>query len=161
VVFLVAAVVVLLDQVAKAVALNQLQVGESVEVLGPLSWTLVMNTGAAFGLAQGQTVLITVLAVGISVLIALWARRLFSTPWAVALGLMLGGSIGNLVDRVLRDPEPFRGAVVDFIDLGIWPVFNVADMGVVCGAAAVVLLSVLGVPHDRAEVSAATDPPES
>jgi signal peptidase II len=109
------------------------------------------NPGAAFSIAGGATVLFTLVAAGIAAVIVRTARRLTSTAWAVTLGLLLGGALGNLADRLFRDPGPLRGHVVDFIDLhwnghSVWPVFNVADMAVVTGALLALLLSWRGVP---------------
>ena len=109
------------------------------------------NPGAAFGIAGGATVLFTVLAASIVVVILRTARRLRSTAWAVTLGLLLGGALGNLADRLLRSPGPLRGYVVDFIDLewhgrSVWPVFNVADMAIVTGGLLALLLSWRNVP---------------
>ncbi|MDQ1712920.1 MAG: signal peptidase [Frankiaceae bacterium] len=108
------------------------------------------NPGAAFSIAGGATVLFTVIAAFVVVVIVRTARHLRSTPWAVTLGLLLGGAVGNLVDRVFRDPGPLTGHVVDFIDLqwhgrSVWPVFNVADMAIVTGGALALLLSWRGV----------------
>lgn len=123
----------------------------SIETLGGL---LVLhesrNPGAAFGIAEGATVLFTAITVAIVVVIVRTARRLVSTPWGAALGLLLGGALGNLGDRLFRSPGPFRGHVVDFLDLqwngeSVWPVFNVADMAIVSGAALALLLSFRGV----------------
>lgn len=108
------------------------------------------NPGAAFSIAGGATVLFSLIAIGIAVVIVRTARRLTSRAWAVTLGLLLGGALGNLTDRLLRDPGPLRGHVVDFIDLhwngeSVWPVFNVADMAIVAGGALALLLSFRGV----------------
>jgi signal peptidase II len=108
------------------------------------------NPGAAFSIAGGATVLFTAISVGIVVVIVRTARRLVSTGWAAAFGLLLGGALGNLADRLFRSPGPFRGHVVDFVDLhwrgeSVWPVFNVADMAIVTGAALALLLSYRGV----------------
>jgi signal peptidase II len=103
------------------------------------------NPGAAFGIAGGATILFSVIAAGVIAVIARVAPRLVSRGWAIALGLVLGGALGNLVDRVLRDPAPLRGAVVDFIDLRVWPSFNVADSAIVVGGAIAVLLSLRGI----------------
>lgn len=120
------------------------------------------NSGAAFGLAQGATVVLSLVALVVVLVIARTARRLRSRPWAVALGLILGGAVGNLADRLLRDPAPLRGAVVDFIDLPYWPSFNAADSAIVIGGALAVLLSVLnvepaGVPVTEVDLGAAGD----
>jgi signal peptidase II len=108
------------------------------------------NPGAAFSIAGGATVLFSLIAIGIVVVIVRTARTITSRPWALTLGLVLGGALGNLADRILRDPGPFRGHVVDFIDLhwhgeSVWPVFNVADMAIVAGGALALLLSFRGV----------------
>jgi signal peptidase II len=108
------------------------------------------NPGAAFSIAGGATVLFTLIAVGVVAVIVRTARHLTATPWAVALGLLLGGAVGNLVDRLFRDPGPFQGHVVDFVDLqwnghSVWPVFNVADMAIVTGGLLALLLSWRGV----------------
>lgn len=108
------------------------------------------NPGAAFSIAGGATVVFSLVALGIVVVIVRSARRLVSPGWGVALGLMLGGALGNLVDRLLRSPGPLRGHVVDFIDLhwngqSVWPVFNVADMAIVSGVGLALLLSFKGV----------------
>jgi signal peptidase II len=109
------------------------------------------NPGAAFSIAGGATVLFTLVAAGVVVVIVRTARRLRSTAWAVTLGLLLGGALGNLADRLFRDPGPLRGHVVDFVDLqwhgrSVWPVFNVADMAIVAGALLALLLSWRNVP---------------
>ena len=104
------------------------------------------NPGAAFSIAGGATVLFSLIAIGIVAVIVRTARKITSNAWALSLGLLLGGALGNLVDRMLRSPGPFRGHVVDFIDLhwngeSVWPVFNVADMAIVTGGALALLLS--------------------
>ncbi len=116
---------------------------------GVLNLRLVRNPGAAFGLAQGMTVLLTCIAVAVIAMILRTARRLRSTAWGVSLGLVLGGALGNLGDRLFRDPGPLRGHVIDFLELPRWPVFNVADSAIMTGAALMVWLSVRGIPLDR------------
>jgi signal peptidase II len=117
------------------------------------------NPGAAFSLAGGATVLFTIVAAGVVVVIVRTARRLGRTAWAVTLGLLLGGALGNLADRVLRDPGPLRGHVVDFVDLqwhgrSVWPVFNVADMAIVTGGLLALLLSWRNVPLGERDTEA-------
>jgi signal peptidase II len=144
----VAAVVFALDLVSKLVAVRELAGREPVELLGGLlTLRLVRNPGAAFGMAQGLTVVLTVIAVVVVVAILRTARRLTSGAWAVALGMVLGGAVGNLADRLFRAPAPGRGHVVDFLELPRWPVFNLADSAIVLAAAAMVVLSLRGVPH--------------
>jgi len=108
------------------------------------------NPGAAFSIAGGATVLFSVIAVAIVAVIVRTARKITSNGWALTLGMLLGGALGNLTDRVLRSPGPFRGHVVDFVDLhwngrSVWPVFNVADMAIVAGGALALILSFRGV----------------
>jgi len=91
-------------------------------------------------------VLLTVIALAVVVFIFTMASRLGSFAWAVALGALLGGALGNLGDRLFREPGPFRGYVVDWIQVPHYPVFNIADSAVVCGAIAMVYLSVRNRP---------------
>jgi signal peptidase II len=86
--------------------------------------------------------------VAVVAVIARTARTLRSTPWAVALGLLLGGAVGNLTDRIVRSPGVLRGRVVDFLELPHWPVFNVADMGITCAAVLIALLTLRGETPD-------------
>ena len=107
------------------------------------------NPGAAFSIAGGSTILFTVIAVGVILAIVRISAKLRSLPWTVCLGLVLGGALGNLVDRLVRSPAPLRGHVVDWIDFRVWPVFNLADSAIVIGGILGVLLSMRGVPIDR------------
>lgn len=145
---------VALDVATKVWVVERLR-GDTVELLGgALLIRQSRNPGAAFGLAGGATLLFTAVALVVVAVILRTATRLRSRGWALALGLVLGGAAGNLVDRVLRSPGPLRGAVVDFIDFQVWPSFNVADSGIVVGGALAVLLSMRGIepngdPRDR------------
>ncbi|RBY89197.1 signal peptidase II [Blastococcus sp. TBT05-19] len=149
-----AAGVLLADLVTKLVVVATIAPGEDIRTLGgALYLTHLRNTGAAFSLAEGFTVVLTLIAVAVSVVIVRVARRLFSTGWAVALGLVLGGALGNLVDRIFRDPGFLRGGVVDFLsvfgpDGSVWPVFNIADSAIVCGGILGVLLALRGIEFD-------------
>ncbi len=146
---LVAATVLAADVVTKFLAVRELVDREPVSLLGGLlTLRLVRNAGAAFGFAQGLTIAFTVVAAAVVVVILRLARRLRSTPWAVALGLVLGGAVGNLVDRVFRSPGVGRGHVVDFLELPHWPVFNLADSAIVSAAVLMVLLSTRGSSYD-------------
>ncbi len=141
----VALAVYALDQVSKVVAVRELTGRDPVELVpGVLSLRLVYNPGAAFGIAGGATALFSVVAAVVVVVVVRLASRLRSRTWALALGLLLGGATGNLTDRLVRDPAPLRGRVVDFLELPNWPVFNVADMAIVSAAALMVLLSLRG-----------------
>jgi signal peptidase II len=147
---LIAVLVLAADLVTKVVAVAQLEGREPVQLLGGLVYLqLVRNPGAAFSLATGYTWVLTIVAAAVVVVIIRVARRLRSTGWAVALGLVLGGALGNLTDRIFRAPGPLQGHVVDFVsvfapDGRVWPVFNVADSSIVSGGVLLVLLALLG-----------------
>jgi signal peptidase II len=115
---------------------------------GFLTITLTRNPGAAFGLGTGLTVVLAVVATGVIAVILRTSRRLYSVPWAVVLGLLLGGASGNLVDRLFRSPGWFRGHVVDWIELPHWPVFNLADSAIVVGGLIAVVLASRGLQVD-------------
>lgn len=127
----VAVAVVTVDQFTKSLALEHLR-GRTVDLWWTLRLNLHFNEGGAFGFGQGLAPWF--IAAGVVLLAALlvMSRRVTGPGMAVALGLVVGGAVGNLVDRLLRD---HGGAVVDFIDLQWWPIFNVADMAITCGAA--------------------------
>lgn len=144
----VASTVLALDLATKWLAVRELAEREPIELLGGvLTLRLVRNPGAAFGMAQGMTIVLTVIAVVVVVAILRLARRLDNAWWAAALGLVLGGATGNLVDRFFRAPGPLRGHVVDFLELPRWPVFNLADSAIVLAGGLMVLLSARGVPY--------------
>jgi signal peptidase II len=117
-------------------------------VSGVLQIELTRNAGAAFGIATGATFVFSAVAIAVIAVIARTASRLRSTPWAVTLGLLLGGAVGNLGDRIFRSPGIFRGRVVDWIYLHHWPVFNLADSGIVVGGILAVLLASRGIRPD-------------
>jgi signal peptidase II len=162
----IAAAVFVLDLVSKLLVVAHLAPGEDVRLLGGAVYlTYLRNTGAAFSFAEGATVLFSLIAIGVAVVIVRQARRLFSTGWAIALGLVLGGAIGNLVDRLFRSPGFLRGGVVDFVSLfgpdGVhFAVFNLADSAITCGGVLGVLLALRGVEFDgtrgRQKASAGT-----
>ena len=139
--FGVGAVVLLIDQVTKAWAVSELEGGRTIELFWTLQFRLVRNDGAAFSLGSGMTQLIAVAAIAITVAVLWFARGLGHQPKVIAaLGLVLGGAVGNIIDRLFREGDGFLGGyVIDFIDFQWYPVFNVADMGVVCGGILVVL----------------------
>ncbi|SDG57513.1 signal peptidase II [Klenkia brasiliensis] len=149
-----AAGILALDLVTKLVVVATLSDREPLRLLGgALYLTEARNTGAAFSFAEGATVVFSLIAAVVVVVIVRAARRLFSTGWAVALGLVLGGALGNLVDRVFRDPGFLRGGVVDFFSLfdpygRVWPIFNVADSAIVCGGILGAVLAVRGIEFD-------------
>ncbi|MGZ4505791.1 MAG: signal peptidase II [Blastococcus sp.] len=146
--------VLAVDVVSKLVVVASIAPAEDVRVLGGLFYlTQLRNVGAAFSFAEGATVLFSLIAVLVAVVIVRTARRLYSTAWAVTLGLVLGGAVGNLSDRVFRAPGFLRGGVVDFLsafapDGRLWPVFNLADSAIVCGGILGALLALRGVEFD-------------
>jgi signal peptidase II len=154
----VAVVVLALDQGAKYLAVRELTPDVPVTVIdGWLQLRLIRNSGAAFSMATGMTWLLTIIAIVVSVVIVRVSRRLGSITWAMALGLMLGGALGNLMDRLFRAPGIARGHVVDFIEylrfpFMDFPVFNVADSCVVTAAVLIAVLGVIGLGVDGRRV---------
>jgi signal peptidase II len=146
----VAAVVYAADVISKVIVVATLTENVPVRVIGSLlRLDYIRNPGAAFSLgADGYTVVFSLIAAVVIVAILRMARTLASRRWAVALGLLLGGALGNLTDRIVRGPGPLRGWVVDFIQLPHWPVFNLADSAICCGGALMVLLTILGLHPD-------------
>jgi signal peptidase II len=143
-----ALIVLALDIISKVTVVAQLS-GRSVRLLGGFLTLLVSrNPGAAFSIGTSMTVVFSVIAVSVIVVILRTSRRIRSVPWALTLGLLLGGATGNLADRIFRYPGLFRGYVVDWIDVPHWPVFNLADSAVVCGGILAVLLSMRGIRLD-------------
>jgi signal peptidase II len=156
---IVAAVVLVGDVISKQIVVAHLSNRAPVNVIpSVLDFELTRNAGAAFGLAAGATIIFTVVAVAVVVFIVRASRRLASAGWAWALGLLLGGALGNLSDRLFRDPGPLRGHVVDWIHLHHWPVFNLADSGIVIGGVIAVLLSMRGIRLDGQHVHAEHKP---
>ena len=161
-----AVLVLLADLVTKLIVVVTITPGENIRLLGGLLYlTYYRNSGAAFSFAEGFTIVFTVIAVAVVVTIVRIARRLYSTGWAVSLGLVLGGAVGNLIDRVFRDPGFLRGEVVDFLsvlgpDGRVWPIFNVADSAIVCGGILGALLALRGIDFDGSR-SGARSPAET
>jgi len=142
-------VVVIVDVVSKTLVVDRLEHRVGGLRLGPLlTLEVSRNSGAAFSFAQGATVVFTLVAVAVIVVIIRTASRLRSSAWALTLGLLLGGAVGNLLDRLLRAPGPGRGAVVDFIHVPHFAVFNAADSAITVGAVLAVLLSLRGLEVD-------------
>jgi signal peptidase II len=143
--FAVATAVLALDIISKTIVVATLSGRPPVRLLGGLlTLRESRNSGAAFSIGTSMTVVFTLIAVGVIVFILRTSRRINSLPWAVALGLLLGGAMGNLTDRIFRFPGPFRGWVVDWIELPHWPVFNLADSSIVCGGVLMVLIAARG-----------------
>lgn len=139
----------LLDLATKIMVVLWLEPRAEIPVFGEwLTLHAVRNSGAAFGMGQALTVVFTCIAAIVVVVILRLARKLYSVPWAIALGLLLGGALGNLTDRIFRAPGVFQGAVVDFIAPKHFAVFNLADSAIVCGGILIVLLSFRGLDPD-------------
>jgi signal peptidase II len=137
------------DQVTKVWALGGLTPGDPISVVGDLiRLNLIRNAGAAFSIGNGNTWVMTLIAFGVLVFIIRTATRIGSIAWAVALGLLLGGSLGNLTDRMVREPGPGRGHVVDFIDYFGLFIGNVADIAIVSAAVLIAILAVMGIGVD-------------
>jgi signal peptidase II len=144
--YAVAAFVYLLDRVTKLLAEQVLQGRPPVEIIpGVFRLRFTTNPGGAFGLFGGLTWLFVTTSIVVILVVLVVSRNLPGYGPAVGLGLVLGGALGNLTDRVVRGPG-FTGEVVDFLDLRVWPVFNVADSAIVLGA---VVLLVASFRRDR------------
>jgi signal peptidase II len=136
--FIVAAIVIGVDQLTKAWAVDALAHGRRIHLVWTLQFKLTYNSGMAFSKGTGLGPLIGALAVIVVVGLVVSLRRVSDTMTLLAIGLIIGGALGNIIDRLLRGDAWFHGSVIDFIDLQWWPVFNVADMCVMIGAAMMV-----------------------
>lgn len=161
---LIAVVVLIADLVSKIAVVALMTPRVPVNLIGDqIRLLLVRNPGAAFSMATGMTWILTIVAVGVVIGIIRYGRRLTSPWWALGLGLVLGGALGNLIDRFFRAPGPLQGHVVDFVAVGSFPVFNVADSAITVGAILLVALTLFGVepadpqPTDTPEPGAKPD----
>jgi signal peptidase II len=150
VIALVAVAAYALDQVSKYLVLTYLTLGESVPVIdGLLQFRLVKNPGAAFSIGDAYTWIFSILASLVTVFIIWFARRIKSFGWAVVFGLLLGGVLGNLTDRLFREPGFGVGHVIDFIQIPLLPaIFNVADSAIVVSMAIFMILTLRGIGLD-------------
>ena len=159
---LVAALVLAADVLTKIIVVSTLEGHRPVRVLGGLAYLqLVRNPGAAFSMATGMTWVLSLIALGVVGAIVWIMPRLRSVGWAMGLGLVLAGALGNLSDRIFRAPGPLRGHVIDFVSVFApnaekFPVFNVADSSITVGGALIVLLALLGKDYDGRSTRAAT-----
>ncbi|GAB2818147.1 hypothetical protein GCM10022221_15010 [Actinocorallia aurea] len=160
---------VLIDQVSKLVVVAVLEGQRPIELpLGLSRLNVVRNAGAAFSIGSGMTWVFTIIALGVTIAIIRYAKDLRSVPWAITLGLLLGGAFGNLIDRLVRAPGVFHGHVVDWIEWPTWPffegwpVYNLADTCIVFGGILAVLLAGLGYqPDGTRETKESADEAES
>ena len=155
----VAAVMVAADFATKEIALATLNYRDDVTVIpGVLYWSLIRNSGAAFSLGEDYTWIFPIVAIVVAGWIGWMARTLRSIPWAISLGLVLGGAVGNLIDRIFREPSVFQGHVVDFVSVfqpggGAFPIFNWADSSLSIGVVLAVLLELTGRQRDGSRIS--------
>jgi len=171
-VLVLAVFVLVADQITKVIAVaNLTEGGESPRILGGLVYfSLIRNAGAAFSIGTGMTWILAIVAIAVVVVIIRMASKLRSAMWATSLGLILGGALGNLSDRIFRSPGVMRGHVVDFVSVfgpnaEHFPVFNVADSAITIGGVLLVLTALLGIEFDgtrprhehRAAVAAGVD----
>jgi signal peptidase II len=137
----VAAVVVAVDQLTKHWALNALDHGRIIDLVGPLRLNLAFNRGMAFSQGDGIGPFIPILAITVVAALLMAVGRSTSRWFALGVGLIVGGTLGNVIDRLFRGEGWLDGAVIDFVDVQWWPVFNVADACIVVGAALLLLTS--------------------
>lgn len=144
---------IIIDQITKAIALGALEFGQPIGVFWTLEWELTYNTGSAFSLGAGESLgaIIGVIAIIISGVVLAMSRSVAHRGVAILLGMVAGGALGNVIDRLFRAGNCgpacdgfMGGGVVDFIDFNWWPIFNVADMCIVVGAIALVLFGLRG-----------------
>jgi signal peptidase II len=128
------AAVLAIDQLTKSWALDELGDGSTIDIVWTLRFNLAFNTGMAFSRGEGMGPVIGIISIAIVIAVLISLRSATTTPRRIASALIVGGALGNLVDRLLRGDRWFRGAVVDFIDLQWWPIFNIADAAIVVGA---------------------------
>ena len=154
---LIAAAAYAADQLTKLWVTSTMVEGERIPVLPPLlQWYFIRNSGAAFSIGEDVTWVFTIVMTVVSLAILVYARRVRSSAWGTALGLVLGGALGNLTDRLFREPSFGMGHVVDFISLPNFASFNIADDTVVCGVVLVSLLTLRGVSPDGGPAAASS-----
>jgi signal peptidase II len=137
----IAAVVVVVDQLTKHWALNALDNGRVIDLVGSLRFNLAFNTGMAFSQGEGVGRIVPILAISVVAALLMAVGRSSSRWFSVGVGLIVGGSLSNVIDRLFRGDGWFDGAVVDFIDVQWWPVFNIADAAIVVGAVLLLITS--------------------
>ncbi|HEY4023927.1 MAG TPA: signal peptidase II [Pseudonocardiaceae bacterium] len=151
---IVAPLALALDIITKTLMVANQEGKPPIRILGGLIYLdVIRNPGAAFSMATGMTWILSLIAVGVVVALVVVAPRLRSTGWAIGLGLVLAGALGNLLDRIFRSPGPLRGHVVDFISVfgpyaKYFAVFNIADSSICVGGALIVLMAILGRDYD-------------
>ena len=145
--FSVAWAVWILDLATKIWAVNNLSFKSNIKVIGEFfQLTLVRNPGAAFSFATGATIFLSLFSLVVMVVVLYYAPKITSRGWAVVLGLVLGGILGNMVDRIFREPGVLRGHVIDWLQLPNFPVFNIADTAIVSAALLSMVLTARNIP---------------
>ena len=141
--YLTAWVVWLIDLGTKVWAVEVLSSRANVQIIGSfLQLTFVQNSGAAFGIGAGSTIIFTYFALAVLIFITRYALQITSKGWALVCGLVLGGILGNLTDRIFREPSFLQGHVIDWIQIPNWPVFNIADTAIVIAAVVAIILTI-------------------
>lgn len=154
----IAALVIAVDQFTKDWAQRALGDGDVVDVVWKLRFNLAYNRGMAFSRGDGLGPVVPVLAIGVVAVLLIAVGRSSSRWFVAAVGLVIGGALGNVVDRLFRGEGWLRGAVVDFVDLQFWPIFNVADMGIVVGGAVLVLTTLFADDEGEGPTTAVESP---
>ena len=144
--FAIAWTIWLFDFVTKTWALSTFSATPKSIIGNLLQFTLIKNSGAAFSLATGFTILFTLFAFAVVVTVISYASRITSQGWQWTAGLLLGGVLGNLTDRIFREPSFLNGHVIDWIQIPNWPVFNIADMAISTAAAIAFVLTMRNIP---------------
>ena len=142
-----AVLVLVLDVLTKGWAVSALSNGREIHIIWTLHFALTHNEGMAFSTGTNVGPFIGMLAIVVIAILLLAMRKQGNVVSVIATGCIIGGALGNVVDRVFRGSGFMGGAVVDFIDLRWWPVFNVADIGIVCGAIAVAYSMIVSQPE--------------
>ena len=145
--FSVAWAVWILDLATKIWAVNNLSFKSNIKVIGEFfQLTLIRNPGAAFSFATGATIFLSLFSLIVMIVVLYYSPKITSRGWAVVLGLVLGGILGNMVDRIFREPGVLRGHVIDWLQLPNFPVFNIADTAIVCAALLSMVLTARNIP---------------
>lgn len=137
----------IIDLATKIWAVENLSYRSNIKIIGEFfQLTYVRNPGAAFSFASGATVFLSLFSLLVMIAILHYSVKITSRSWAVVLGLVLGGILGNMVDRIFREPGVLRGHVIDWLQLPNWPVFNIADMAIVFAALISMVLTARNIP---------------
>jgi signal peptidase II len=148
------------DQLTKLAVTSNMTEGETIPVLGQvLQFHYIKNSGAAFSLGEGMTWIFSIVATAVAVFIVVFARRIRSFAWAALFGMLLGGNLGNLTDRLFREPSFGQGHVIDFLQIWGFPaIFNIADVAIVASMGLFILLTLRGVALDGTREGSAETP---